>query len=170
MGDPPTLTSNELEAANRAEATALLIRAGYRVYRPEADGYGEDLVVRTPSGDPSRSGPDRPRVGRSAKRRTQSGRVDSEVRFDTRSRDERTEYALRAHCAVAAVVRGDSGCCSGEHRYRSPQHQHRDQPAGLPGARRGGRLSGLLRSATGRELLLLRWPVLGLPGRPLVRE
>jgi hypothetical protein len=51
MGDPPTLTSNELEAANRAEATALLIRAGYRVYRPEADGYGEDLVVRTPSGE-----------------------------------------------------------------------------------------------------------------------
>src|SRR5258707_15509303 len=98
------LTSNELEAANRAEATALLIRAWYRVYRPEADGYGEDLVVRTPSAScyPSRSGPDRPRVGRSAKRRTQSGRVDSEVRFDTRSRDERTEYALRAHCAVAA--------------------------------------------------------------------
>ena len=51
MGDPPTLTSNELEAANRAEATALLIRAGYRVYRPGADGYGEDLVVRTPSGE-----------------------------------------------------------------------------------------------------------------------
>jgi hypothetical protein len=45
MGDPPTVTSNELEAANRAEATALLIRAGYRVYRPEADGYGEDLGV-----------------------------------------------------------------------------------------------------------------------------
>jgi hypothetical protein len=45
------LTSNEIEAANRAEATALLIRAGYRVYRPEADCYGEDLIVRTPSGD-----------------------------------------------------------------------------------------------------------------------
>jgi hypothetical protein len=44
----PKLTSNELEAANRAEATALLIRSDYRVYRPEADAYGEDLVVRTP--------------------------------------------------------------------------------------------------------------------------
>ena len=43
-------TSNEIEAANRAEATALLIRVGYRVYRPEADCYGEDLVLRTPSG------------------------------------------------------------------------------------------------------------------------
>ena len=40
------LTSNEIEAANRAEATALLIRTGFRVYRPEADCYGEDLVVR----------------------------------------------------------------------------------------------------------------------------
>jgi hypothetical protein len=38
------LTANEIEAANRAEATALLIRAGYRVYRPEADCYGEDLI------------------------------------------------------------------------------------------------------------------------------
>ncbi|MGP9819342.1 ADP-ribosylglycohydrolase family protein [Salinarimonas sp. NSM] len=47
---PIVLTSNELEAANRAEATALLIRAGYRVYRPEADCYGEDLVVRAPDG------------------------------------------------------------------------------------------------------------------------
>ncbi len=45
------MTSNEVEAANRAEATALLIRAGYRVYRPEADCYGEDLVVRTPTGE-----------------------------------------------------------------------------------------------------------------------
>lgn len=34
------------EAANRAEATALLIRCGYRVYRPEADIEGEDLMVR----------------------------------------------------------------------------------------------------------------------------
>lgn len=40
----------KLEAANRAEVTALLIRCGYRVYRPEADIEGEDLVVRTPSG------------------------------------------------------------------------------------------------------------------------
>ena len=44
------LTANEIEAANRAEATALLIRVGYRVYRPEADCYGEDLVLRIPSG------------------------------------------------------------------------------------------------------------------------
>src|ERR1700737_4434973 len=45
-------TTNEIEAANRAEATVLLIRAGYRVYRPEADCYGEDLILRTPSGKP----------------------------------------------------------------------------------------------------------------------
>ena len=44
------LTSNEIEAANRAEATALLIQVGYRVYRPEADCYGEDLILRTPDG------------------------------------------------------------------------------------------------------------------------
>jgi hypothetical protein len=45
------MESNETEAANRAEATALLIWAGYRVYRPEADCDGEDLIVRTPSGE-----------------------------------------------------------------------------------------------------------------------
>ena len=45
------LTSNEKEAANRAEVTALLIRAGFRVYRPEADCYGEDLILRTPKGE-----------------------------------------------------------------------------------------------------------------------
>jgi hypothetical protein len=45
------LTSNEIEAANRAEATALLIRAGFRVYRPEADCYGEDMVIRLPEGE-----------------------------------------------------------------------------------------------------------------------
>lgn len=44
-------TANEIEAANRAEATALLIRAGYRVYRPEADCHGEDLIVRTRNGE-----------------------------------------------------------------------------------------------------------------------
>ena len=38
------------EAANRAEVTALFIRYGYRVYRPEADIEGEDLVVRPPKG------------------------------------------------------------------------------------------------------------------------
>ena len=43
------LRSNEVEAANRAEATALLIRTGYRVYYPVADVEGEDLVVRTPA-------------------------------------------------------------------------------------------------------------------------
>ena len=47
---PYKLTSNEIESANRAEATAILIRAGYRVYRPEADVSGEDLVIRTPEG------------------------------------------------------------------------------------------------------------------------
>jgi hypothetical protein len=46
----PRLSSAEIEAANRAEATALLIRAGYRVYRPEADVQGEDLVIRSPAG------------------------------------------------------------------------------------------------------------------------
>jgi hypothetical protein len=45
------LTTNEVEAVNRAEATALLIRAGYRVYRPEADCYGEDLILRALSGE-----------------------------------------------------------------------------------------------------------------------
>lgn len=45
------LTSNEIEAANRAEVTAILIRAGYRVYRPEADVSGEDLVIRIPEGE-----------------------------------------------------------------------------------------------------------------------
>ena len=39
-----------IEGANRAEATALLIRCGYRVYRPEVDFEGEDLVLRTPKG------------------------------------------------------------------------------------------------------------------------
>ena len=38
------------EAANRAEATALLIRCGFRVYRPEADIDGEDLVLRLSNG------------------------------------------------------------------------------------------------------------------------
>lgn len=47
---PEPLTSNEIEAANRGEATAILIRAGFRVYRPEADVSGEDMVIRTPEG------------------------------------------------------------------------------------------------------------------------
>jgi hypothetical protein len=48
---PIKLTSNEIEAANRAEATEILIRAGFRVYRPEADCYGEDLILRKPNGE-----------------------------------------------------------------------------------------------------------------------
>lgn len=44
------LRPNEIEAANRAEVTALLVRAGYRVYRPEADTDGEDLVLRLLNG------------------------------------------------------------------------------------------------------------------------
>jgi hypothetical protein len=64
------LSSNEIEAANRAEATALLIRSGYRVYHPEADIGGEDLVLRTPGGElrsvqlKSRVSVDRQRYGR----------------------------------------------------------------------------------------------------------
>jgi len=45
------LSSNLEEAANRAEATALLIRCGYKVYHPEADTEGEDLVLRNPKGE-----------------------------------------------------------------------------------------------------------------------
>ena len=47
--DQARFSQASTEAANRAEATALLIRCGYRVYRPEADIEGEDLVLRTPS-------------------------------------------------------------------------------------------------------------------------
>jgi len=42
------VNTQEIEAANRAEVTALLIRSGYRVYRPEADIDGEDLVLAMP--------------------------------------------------------------------------------------------------------------------------
>ena len=45
------LTSNEIEAANRAEATAILIRGGIRVYRPEADVSGEDPAIRNLDGE-----------------------------------------------------------------------------------------------------------------------
>ncbi|KEO89185.1 hypothetical protein EH31_14220 [Erythrobacter longus] len=45
------LSSNEIEAANRGEVSALLIRLGYQIYRPEADVDGVDLVLRQPSGD-----------------------------------------------------------------------------------------------------------------------
>ena len=40
------LTSNEIGAANRAEVTPNLTRAGYRVHRPEADisfAFGGDF-------------------------------------------------------------------------------------------------------------------------------
>ena len=43
MGSRSVRTSIEVEAANRAGARALLIREGYRVHRPEADCYGENL-------------------------------------------------------------------------------------------------------------------------------
>ena len=57
-GNPSMLTSNEVKAASRAEATALLVPVGYRVHRPKADCYGddlygEDLVVRTPERRPA---------------------------------------------------------------------------------------------------------------------
>ena len=48
MDDKRRFGSAAIEAANRAEATALLIRCNYRVYRPEADIEGEDLLVREP--------------------------------------------------------------------------------------------------------------------------
>jgi hypothetical protein len=44
-------STNAIEAANRAEVTAILIRAGHQVYRPEADVSGEDLVIRIPEGE-----------------------------------------------------------------------------------------------------------------------
>ena len=47
------LTTNEIEAANRAEVSVILIRGNnYRVYRPEADVSGEDLVIRKAHGKP----------------------------------------------------------------------------------------------------------------------
>jgi hypothetical protein len=44
-----SLHPNLTEAANRAEATALLIRHKYNVYRPEADVSGVDLILLTPT-------------------------------------------------------------------------------------------------------------------------
>src|SRR5262245_35102666 len=40
------MLTNLTEAANRGEVTSILIRAGWRVYRPEADVQGKDLVLR----------------------------------------------------------------------------------------------------------------------------
>ncbi|MEM6586255.1 MAG: hypothetical protein AAF692_10915, partial [Pseudomonadota bacterium] len=51
MSGDQRLSPNLIEAANRAEVTALLIRERYRVYRPEADVDGEDMVLRQPSGN-----------------------------------------------------------------------------------------------------------------------
>jgi hypothetical protein len=48
LGD--AMKAAEIEVANRAEATALLVRCGYRIYRPEADIAGEDLLLRSPKG------------------------------------------------------------------------------------------------------------------------
>jgi hypothetical protein len=45
--DGDRLSGAAEEAANRAEATAILIRLGYGVYRPEFDWNGEDLIVKT---------------------------------------------------------------------------------------------------------------------------
>ena len=39
-----------VEAANRAEVSALLIRGGYRVFTPEADFEGVDLLLQDPDG------------------------------------------------------------------------------------------------------------------------
>src|SRR5512133_113869 len=55
-------------------------------------------------------------------------------------------------------------------RPRPRAGQHRDQRAGLPGARPGARLPGLLRALGPRELLLLRRPLLGLRARRVVRQ
>jgi len=46
------LTPNEIEAANRAEITARLIRLHYRVYRPEANcsnRYSSPISYGTPN-------------------------------------------------------------------------------------------------------------------------
>jgi hypothetical protein len=70
MGNPSTLPSNEVEAANRGEVTALLIRwaigstalrqtATERTCTERTWWYGR----RAESCDPSSSDPDRPRVG-----------------------------------------------------------------------------------------------------------
>jgi hypothetical protein len=44
--DANRLSGAAEEAANRAEVTAILIRLGYGVYRPEFDWNGEDLIVK----------------------------------------------------------------------------------------------------------------------------
>ena len=52
MADPKKQFFSAItESANRGEVTALLIRSGFRVYRPEADVYGEDLVVWSPNSE-----------------------------------------------------------------------------------------------------------------------
>ena len=44
------LHSKLVEAANRGEISAILIRNSYRVYMPDADVDGVDLVLRDPCG------------------------------------------------------------------------------------------------------------------------
>src|SRR2546425_5282165 len=83
---------------------------------------------------------------------------------------QRRENALRTRCAVGRVVLGEFGRCSGERWHRTSQREHRDQPAVVPRTRCGAGLPGLLRSERGREPVLLRWPVLGVPEGYLVRE
>ncbi len=72
-------------------------------------------------------------------------------------------------CAVDAVI-GNLGHGAGERGNRAARHQHRHQRAGVPRVGPSPGLPGLLRSATGDELLLLRRLVLGVPGRRLVCE
>src|SRR6266851_7978737 len=78
----------------------------------------------------------------------------------------RTSGENHAPCtdrALDAAVLGDPGRCPGG-------YQHRDQPALLPATAAHSELSRLL-CAHGRcELFLLRWIVLGLRRRQLVRE
>src|SRR6185436_11709183 len=85
-------------------------------------------------------------------------------------RNWRMENALRTHRAVDVGLVGDFSHRSGQRRHRASRREHRDQPAGVPRARPGAGLPGLLRSATGLELFLLRRDVLGFPGGQLVRE
>ena len=87
-----------------------------------------------------------------------------------RNGGQNAENALRTRCVVYAVELGDFCRSPGEHRYRVPQREHRDQPAVVPGTRAGAGLPGLLRSTVECQLFLLRWHVLGLPERLLVCE
>lgn len=80
-----------------------------------------------------------------------------------RTGGKNAENTLRSHCARDAAVLGNLCPSPSEHRYRTPQREHRDQPSVLPGTRPGAGLPGLLRATSGSKLLLLRRYVLGLP-------